>query len=154
MAANKYLVLRFVVGEAKQEILLAHLSAWPFNGFVQEADYLEAYLAEHEASPEFYTDLRALCRQLGVDFAQRSLPDQNWNARWEAGFAPVRVGDFVGVRAEFHPPFTGVEHDLLIHPRMAFGTGHHATTWLMIAQMAHLDFAGKRVLDYGCGTGI
>ena len=66
----------------------------------------------------------------------------------------MRVGDFVGVRAEFHPPFEGVQFDLMIHPRMAFGTGHHATTFLMMERMEQLDMTRGKVFDYGCGTGI
>lgn len=154
MPASDYLVLRFPLAEAQQEILIAHLAAGPFNGFVQEADFVEAYLATAAATPAFFDELQALCQRLDCSFTQCLLPDQNWNARWEATFTPVRVGDFVGVRAEFHPPFTGVTHDLLIHPRMAFGTGHHATTWLMMARMEELDIRGQRVFDYGCGTGI
>lgn len=79
---------------------------------------------------------------------------ENWNANWEASFQPVKVGDFVQVRAEFHPADQNVKHNIIIHPRMSFGTGHHATTYLMMEEMQFLELPNKTVQDYGCGTGI
>ena len=81
-------------------------------------------------------------------------PSQNWNKIWESNFDPVVVEDWVGVRADFHEPIKNVVHELVINPKMAFGTGHHETTWMCLNAMRGLDFKGKKVLDYGCGSGI
>jgi ribosomal protein L11 methyltransferase len=83
------------------------------------------------------------------------MPYQNWNAIWESSFQPVAVDDYVNIRALFHDPApVGFKYEILIAPKMAFGTGHHATTYMMLQAMSKISFAGKRVLDFGCGTGI
>ena len=79
---------------------------------------------------------------------------QNWNAQWEQSFEPVQVDDFAVIRASFHAPVAGVKHDIIITPKMSFGTGHHATTFLMIQEMSALNFTGKTVIDFGTGTGV
>jgi len=71
---------------------------------------------------------------------------------WESNFQPVIIDDFVGIRADFHNQITGVQHELIITPKMSFGTGHHATTYMMIQQMREIDFTNKKVFDFGTGT--
>jgi ribosomal protein L11 methyltransferase len=83
-----------------------------------------------------------------------SIPEQNWNAVWESNFEPVVVDDFCAIRADFHQPIKNVQHEIIITPKMSFGTGHHATTYMMIEQMSNIDFTKKRVFDFGTGTGI
>ncbi|RYD96899.1 MAG: 50S ribosomal protein L11 methyltransferase [Sphingobacteriales bacterium] len=90
----------------------------------------------------------------GFTFETEVIGERNWNAEWEKNFPPVVVNDFVAVRAHFHEPIPGVRHELLITPKMSFGTGHHATTWQMMQAMESLDFNGKRVFDFGTGTGV
>lgn len=81
--------------------------------------------------------------------------EQNWNAIWEASFEPVNINDFCYVRAPFHSkPHSNNMIEIILEPKMAFGTAHHATTYMMMAEMEHLDFKGKDVFDYGCGTAI
>ncbi|MEM6966395.1 MAG: 50S ribosomal protein L11 methyltransferase, partial [Bacteroidota bacterium] len=87
-------------------------------------------------------------------YQKKLIKYQNWNAIWESNFKPIVVGTFCGIRADFHSPLTEVQHEIIINPKMAFGTGHHETTWMMIAAMKKLDFSEKKILDYGCGTGI
>lgn len=82
------------------------------------------------------------------------LPNQNWNASWESNFEPVILPGFVSVRAHFHPPIPGVQYDIKITPKMSFGTGHHATTKLMMEQMRLMQLQDKQVFDFGTGTGI
>ena len=83
------------------------------------------------------------------------IKEENWNAVWESNFEPVRVGDFVGIRANFHPSFEPrVQYEIQITPKMSFGTGHHATTFSVMQLMENLDFAHKSVYDFGTGTGI
>src|SRR5205809_7074705 len=82
------------------------------------------------------------------------IAEQNWNSIWEENFQPVIIQNAVAIRAHFHQPITTVQHEIIITPKMSFGTGHHATTYLMLEQMTSIDFAGKSVLDYGTGTGV
>jgi ribosomal protein L11 methyltransferase len=82
------------------------------------------------------------------------VPQQNWNAQWESSFEPIVVNDFVAIRAAFHQPIKDVKHEIIITPKMSFGTGHHATTYMMIEQMEGLNFAGKTVVDFGTGSAI
>ena len=84
----------------------------------------------------------------------RDVKGQNWNKEWEANFTPVLVDDFCAIRADFHPAFPDMEHQITINPKMAFGTGHHATTHMVIQLMRDINFEEKQVLDYGCGTGV
>ena len=149
-----YLAFHFLASASWQEILLAQLEQLPFNGFEERPSELVAYLSVTEDRPAVREELRLIAEDLGVEWHIEQIADQNWNAEWEKAFQPIQVGNFVGVRAEFHPPFTLVDYELLIHPRMAFGTGHHATTYLMMEKMESLEWSGKSVFDYGCGTGI
>ncbi|MEI9809072.1 MAG: 50S ribosomal protein L11 methyltransferase [Bacteroidota bacterium] len=92
--------------------------------------------------------------QQKVSFNKTIIEETNWNQLWESNFDPVIVDDFVAVRADFHAPVKGVEHEIIVTPKMSFGTGHHATTYMMIQQMRQIDFTGKTVLDFGTGTGV
>lgn len=122
-----------------------------YEGFEQEDILLRAYV------PEDRFDERALMellRQYGLTYEKQRLAERNWNEEWEKNFQPVVVDDFCAIRAHFHGRIAGVEHELVITPKMSFGTGHHATTFMMIRAMRELDFRGKRVLDFGTGTGV
>jgi ribosomal protein L11 methyltransferase len=138
------------VGE-KAEMLLAILSEMDYEGFEETEEGLRAFIPEAAFDEPALKELLAM-QQLG--YTLQPIEEQNWNAQWERGFEPVRVNDFAAIRAEFHPPITGVEYEIIITPKMSFGTGHHATTWMMVEQMARIDFAGISVLDFGTGTGV
>lgn len=156
MASPAYWAYRFrIIGQEEQEELVQSLAAaLPFNGFEETLDEIVAYVDAELVDASFQASLETFLSGRALQVERQFIDGQNWNAQWEAAFQPVRVGNFVGVRAEFHPPFENVQFDLLIHPRMAFGTGHHATTFLMMERMEQLDIEGQRVFDYGCGTGI
>ncbi|MFT6810348.1 MAG: ribosomal protein L11 methyltransferase [Saprospiraceae bacterium] len=83
-----------------------------------------------------------------------SIPNENWNKKWESSFEPIIVDDFCTIRASFHKIKIDTPYEITINPELAFGTGHHETTYQMMAAMKKLSFADKKVLDYGCGTGI
>ena len=136
------------------EILIALLGQHPFDTFQEVDTGVEAYIPKelHEETVETY--IAELQAQFGFQFERSFIAAQNWNAVWESNFQPIIVDDFCAIRADFHAPIEGMKHELLIQPKMAFGTGHHATTYLMIQQMREMDFVDKRVFDYGCGTGI
>ncbi len=136
------------------EILLAFLNELPFDSFEETDEGLGAYLASSAGMIEVEENLKKLQTSYNFEFSVEDIPNRNWNAEWEASFQPVKVGKFCGVRADFHPPMPNVKYDLVINPKMAFGTGHHETTYMMIQMMQGLSFKGAKVLDYGCGTGI
>jgi ribosomal protein L11 methyltransferase len=134
-----------------QEVLIALLSEIGYEGFEQEEGLLKAFIKETAF------DRAALDRLLAVyevKYAEQRIEEKNWNAEWEANFQPVVVDGFCAIRAHFHPPMPEVEHELVITPKMSFGTGHHATTYMMLQAMRGIDLRGKRVLDFGTGTGV
>lgn len=137
--------------EPLQELLIARLSDAGYDGFEQEENNLKAFIPEAQYDPSF---LKALATEYPVAFTEQLIPEENWNAVWESNFQPVRIDDFTGIRAGFHPPMPEVKHEIIITPKMSFGTGHHATTSLMVQQMKDIDFTGSRVFDFGTGTGI
>ncbi|MCB0584283.1 MAG: 50S ribosomal protein L11 methyltransferase, partial [Phaeodactylibacter sp.] len=140
--------------DALKEIALAFLSELPFDSFEEAEDGLCAYLRMDQHSDWVESELSGIADRLSLSYERRLIPSRNWNKLWESNFSPIRVGDFCGVRADFHEPMERVEYEIVISPRMAFGTGHHATTYMMIERMAGEDFHALKVLDYGCGTGI
>jgi ribosomal protein L11 methyltransferase len=147
-----YWQYRLITDENTAEILMALLSDAPFDTFEETAEGLNAYMpADVELQDAL---LQELAQDWPFTWSKVHIPDQNWNEEWERHFQPVQVGSFCGVRANFHPPFSDVEHELIIHPKMAFGTGHHETTWMCLSALEHLPVHGAHVLDYGCGTGI
>ncbi len=135
----------------KKAILIALLSQYAFDGFEEEVFGIKAYITEAA-----YNDVvvRNLADQYGFSYKAKLIPSQNWNEVWESSFKPIRINDFCAIRADFHPTFKKVKHQITINPKMAFGTGHHETTLLVMEMMQHLQFKNKKVLDYGCGTGI
>jgi len=135
----------------QKEILVALLSEIDFEGFEENAKELHAFIPEIKFD-EF--QLAEICSSYSVPYAKTIVPFANWNSEWEKNFEPVRINAFCAVRAGFHQPIPGVQHEIIITPKMSFGTGHHATTWLMIKTMEKIDFIGKTVLDFGTGTGI
>lgn len=149
---EKYICLTLSVTSPQQaEELIAFLADSGFEGFEERADRLLAYRPEGEWNrQEVLNHLSARAEILSEEGIEKT----NWNQVWESHFEPVRVGDFVGLRAAFHPPITDVEYDLIVTPKMSFGTGHHATTQLMVQAMRALIRPGDRVLDFGTGTGV
>jgi ribosomal protein L11 methyltransferase len=136
------------------EILTALLGEFPFDTFDGDEQTLNAYILAKDWTEDIKTGVAETLSAFELSFTEEHIPAVNWNSAWEAAFEPVKVDNFCGVRATFHPAYTDVAHELLIDPKMSFGTGHHSTTWMMISLMRDIDFTGKRVLDYGCGTGI
>ena len=100
-------------------------------------------------------ELNKIFNQNNLTYLKSIIKEENWNAIWESNFEPVRVGDFVGIRANFHPHFDPpVQHEINITPKMSFGTGHHGTTFTVIQMMEEMNFKDKTVYDFGTGTGI
>jgi len=140
-----------VTDPAGQEILIALLTGLGYEGFEQREEVLLAFLPEAGFDA---AALEAILQQQDLAHTIVLLPEKNWNEEWEKSFTPVQVGEFCAVRAHFHAPVPGVTHQLIITPKMSFGTGHHATTYMMLQAMQNLDFSGKTILDFGTGTGV
>ena len=134
-----------------QEVLIALMAEIGYEGFEQEEGVLKAFIKEGAFDREALDTLLAV---YGVGYTEQRIEEKNWNAEWEANFQPVVVDGFCAIRAHFHPPMPGVEHELVITPKMSFGTGHHATTYMMLQAMRGIELRGKRVLDFGTGTGV
>jgi ribosomal protein L11 methyltransferase len=134
-----------------QEILIARLEDDGYDGFLQESSHLDAFIPEEKFNAHA---LSALLSRWQLSYTRQALPEKNWNEEWEKNFQPVIVGKFCAIRASFHTPVPDVQYEVIITPKMSFGTGHHATTRMMIQAMEHLDLTGRTVLDFGTGTGV
>lgn len=147
-----YLEISFEnVAEEQVSILIALLSSIGYDGFLESTNSLKAYIVQdHFKEP----DLLKIVHSQGLSFSSSVIKAENWNAKWESDFEPVLVDDFVCIRASFHSPDKKVLHDIIVTPKMSFGTGHHATTQLMVRLMRDLDFSNKHVFDFGTGTGV
>lgn len=135
----------------QMELLIALLTMAGFEGFEEKENSLKAYIAEADFNEE---ELQQLAQQHHFTTAVYDQHERNWNVVWESNFPPVQVDNFVAVRADFHPSIKNVTHEIIITPKMSFGTGHHATTYMMIEKMKTIDFSNKSVFDFGTGTGI
>jgi ribosomal protein L11 methyltransferase len=153
-----YTEVNFIINPYSQqdaEILTALLADLGFDSFSDSPEGVLAYIPTKLFSQ---VDLKSFVKKLPiqskVSFSSLSIEDQNWNKQWESNFEPITVENFCRVRAPFHQPEKGYKLEITIEPKMAFGTGHHETTWLMIRELFNIDVQNKRVLDMGCGTGI
>lgn len=135
----------------QQEWIIAHLAEAGFEGFEEKDDALIAYIQETGLDDQL---LGEISFKYQLQYSRETIPDQNWNALWESNFPPVVIGNFVAVRADFHDSIPNVRHEIVITPKMSFGTGHHATTSMMLLQLRDLRVEGREVLDFGTGTGI
>ena len=149
-----YIELTLDAADAEQaEILTAELADFPFESFEQEGARLKAYIPQ-ERLADCKGEVDALLAHYGVGRATfLSIEPQNWNALWESNFTPVEVDGRLTIRAPFHAP-AATEAEVVIMPKMSFGTGHHATTCLVASALCDLPLEGKRGLDMGCGTGV
>jgi ribosomal protein L11 methyltransferase len=144
-----------VADEAVKDILIAELADLGFDGFEENETGLFSYIDSAKFDAEVSGGLADLVSRHGVTYNSAAIDKQNWNALWESNFEPVLVDDFVGVRAGFHPAFGDtVEYDIIITPKMSFGTGHHGTTYSVMQLMRGIDFKEQSVFDFGTGTGL
>ena len=149
-----YIKYQFFVDSAESDLLIGHLSVLPFEAFEERHGEIDAYLTSNQNQEQIKNVLDELKNRYHFTFQTEVIPNQNWNTVWESNFSPIQIENFCYIHAPFHQPHPTVKHNILIEPKMAFGTGHHETTYMMIELMQNIQFRDLKVLDYGCGTGI
>ncbi len=174
--SKEYIQIEFDFNnQAQFDMLVAELADLGFEGFNEEeqeqgqndgvnlsnslglgAGHCKTFMLSSQFEVDAVeNELNIIFNKYQLTYSKSIIKEQNWNAIWESNFDPVRVGDFVGIRAHFHPVFDPpVEYEIKITPKMSFGTGHHPTTFTVMQLMQGLDFNGKTVYDFGTGTGI
>ena len=137
------------------DILVARLNEIEFESYCEDENGVKAYVQTHLldeiAVKEIINDVAKLCE---LSYMITKTKQENWNKKWENNFEPVHINDKCVIRAHFHAAFSDVEHEIIITPKMSFGTGHHETTSLVMNEMFGIDFTNKSVLDMGSGTGV
>lgn len=156
MEASIYIGYHFTVAPQNPgiEILVAELGYAGFESFVEHPNGLSAYIQKKDHKPNILDQIQLLNNDaFSIQYDLEEIEQVNWNAKWEEDFHPIMVDNRCVVRAPFHNK-TMAEYDIVIEPKMSFGTGHHETTHMMIQFILDTDFNNKSVLDMGCGTGI
>ena len=137
------------------DILVARLNEIEFESYCEDETgakaYVQTHLLDENAVKEIINEVGKLCE---ISFTITKVKQENWNKKWENNFEPVHINDKCVIRAHFHAAFLDVEHEIIITPKMSFGTGHHETTSLVMNEMFEVNFTDKSVLDMGSGTGV
>ncbi len=153
---NIYIEYNFTVTptEPATEILIAELGNVGFESFVENKDGVTAYIQQNDWNATILDTIFILnSDEFKISYTHKKVEQTNWNAEWEKNFNPIQVNDTVSIRAPFHEN-PNLPYDIVIEPKMSFGTGHHETTHMMVQHLIDLDLENKKVLDMGCGTGI
>ena len=135
----------------QREILIAQLADAGYEGFEEKDGSLDAFIKSKCFDDSI---LNEISFKYQTPYTKEKIAETNWNQVWESNFEPVIVNDYVAIRADFHKPIANTKFEIVITPKMSFGTGHHATTYMMIELMKEIDLNGRSVLDFGSGTGI
>ena len=140
--------------EPATEILIAELGFASFESFVENENGVTAYIQKEDWNSEILEHITILnSDEFSISFSKKEIEQTNWNSEWEKNFEAIQVDDLVSIRAPFHDD-KKLQYDIVIEPKMSFGTGHHETTHMMIQHLLTLDLENKATLDMGCGTGI
>lgn len=153
---GNYLEFHFTIDPVQpaSEILIAELGYLGFESFVENNDGITAYIPVEEYEDDLLAGVHILqSEDFNIKYDVQEIERLNWNKEWEKNFEPILVDEQCSVRAPFHPK-TDADFEIVIEPKMSFGTGHHATTHMMIQHILKNDWEGKSVLDMGCGTGV
>jgi len=151
-----YIEYNFIISplQPASEILIAQLGAVNFESFVETETGVKAYVQKEELDEEAVKDIQILnSDEFKIEYVVTEIPQVNWNLEWEKNFQPIEVNGECALRAPFHKPFN-VKYEIIIEPKMSFGTGHHETTFMMLQFILESDYSGKTVMDMGCGTAV
>lgn len=154
--SNLYIAYHFAIEpkEPGSDILVAQLEDTPFESFIETEEGLSAYIQKQYWKEGILDNVDILrSGEFKVEYTIEEIDQVNWNEEWEKNFEPIEVSNSCYVRAPFHDK-KEVEYDIVIEPKMSFGTGHHETTFMMIQHLLETDLEGKKTLDMGCGTAI
>lgn len=154
--SNIYLGYHFTVSpkELGSEVLIAELGEKPFESFIETENGFTAYIQKELWTENILNDLYLLkSTEFIISYTIEEIEQVNWNEEWEKNFEPIDVDSLCHVRAPFHPK-TNAEFDIVIEPKMSFGTGHHETTHMMIQHLLETNITNLKTLDMGCGTAI
>jgi ribosomal protein L11 methyltransferase len=151
----QYIKVNILVPEEFANILIAELNEIQYDSFASEGDQLDAYVAkEHFNESELKFVVEKYKDLFSVEYSYADMEEKNWNEEWEKNFDPVRVSDKCLIRASFHESDPNIPLEVIINPKMSFGTGHHETTSMMVENQLAINHKGKKVMDAGSGTGI
>lgn len=154
--SNPYIAYHFKVvpKQPATEILIAELASVGFESFIETDSGVTAYIQKPQQSENLLESIYVInSQEFEISYTQEEIAPTNWNLEWERNFEPLQVDDLVSIRAPFHDN-PGLTYDIVIEPKMSFGTGHHETTYMMVQHLIELELNNKKVLDMGCGTGI
>ena len=147
--------LKVICDPAYAEVLMAELTRANFETFLENENGFEAYVEREEYDKSLVSEIRKKYKSVTpLEFSFSQIAKRNWNEEWEKSFSPIVVDERCLIRASFHEADKRYPYEIIITPKMSFGTGHHQTTWLMVKNMLRIDHLHKRVMDAGCGTGI
>lgn len=153
---NTYIGYHFNVEpkELGTEILIAELGELPFDSFEETENGVSAYILKELWNENILNDIYILTNdEFKISYTFEEIETVNWNEEWEKNFDPIEVDGLCQVRAPFHES-TNAKYEIVIEPKMSFGTGHHETTFMMIQHLLAMDVEGMKTLDMGCGTAI
>jgi ribosomal protein L11 methyltransferase len=137
------------------EIVMAEFADYGFESFMESESGFDAYIPINKFSESTFSGLGIFDnKEIKINYSRTTIPDQNWNAVWESNFEPVSIGNDCYIRAPFHPEKHNIRYEIIIEPKMSFGTGHHETTHMMAELLLEQFVKAKTFLDMGCGTGI
>jgi ribosomal protein L11 methyltransferase len=150
----RYLEIKINTPTEYYDILIAELSAIGYDSFMEEGDALLAYVDEQVFKEEDLKSILSKYNPGSISYSFHKMEDKNWNEEWEKNFQPVEIGNECIIRASFHKIDPKYRYDIIINPKMSFGTGHHETTHMMVENQLEIGHTGKKVMDAGSGTGI
>ena len=154
--SNIYIGYHFTIKplEPGAEILIAELGETPFESFIETENGISAYIQKQYWNDDILNDVQILgSDEFDIEYTFEEIEQVNWNEEWEKNFEPIDVDNTCRVRAPFHEK-TNARYDIVIEPKMSFGTGHHETTYMMIQHLLETGLENKKTLDMGCGTAI
>jgi ribosomal protein L11 methyltransferase len=156
MSSSIYIEYNFKTSpkEPATQILIAELGNLGFESFIENEQGVSAYIQKNDWNSSILEEVYVLkSDEFSINYSKKEIAQANWNAEWEKNFNPIEVDNLVSIRAPFHKN-PNLKYDIVIEPKMSFGTGHHETTHMMVQHLIDLDLENKSTLDMGCGTGI